>query len=69
MLMWFLLLFNIAVPNEGFIQVVVPRSVLITEMVVLLVLGFFLAVASMYLSMVEIQKHYRLNNQTSLTSD
>jgi len=69
LIMWFLLIFNIAVPNEGFIQVIVPRSVLIAEMVVLLVIGLFLAVTSVYLSMVEIRKHYRLNNQISLTSD
>ena len=69
LLMWFLLIFNIAVPNEGFIQVIVPRSVLIAEMVVLLVIGLFLAVTSVYLSMVEIRKHYRLNNQIALTSD
>lgn len=69
MLLWFLLIFNIVVPNEGFIQVMVPRSILIAEMVVILVLGLFLAVTSMYLSMVEIQKHFRSNNKTSLFSD
>lgn len=69
LLLWFLLIFNIVVPNEGFIQVMVPRSILIAEMVVILVLGLFLAVTSMYLSMVEIQKHFRSNNKTSLFSD
>jgi hypothetical protein len=69
LLLWFLLIFNIVVPNEGFIQVMVPRSILIAEMVAILVLGLFLAVTSMYLSMVEIQKHFRSNNKTSLFSD
>ena len=66
-LLWFLLMFNIVVPNDGFIHVMVPRSVLIAEMVVMLVTGLFLAVTSMYLSLKEIQKHISLNQ--TITSD
>ena len=66
-LLWFLLMFNIIVPNDGFIHVMVPRSVLITELVALLVLGLFLAVTSMYLSFKEIQKH--IQEKQTITYD
>jgi hypothetical protein len=69
LILWFILLFNIAIPNDGFIQIAVPRSVLIAEMVIILILGLFLAVTSMYLSIVEIQKHLKINNQVPIISD
>jgi hypothetical protein len=59
LMIWFVLMFNVAVPSEGFIQITIPRPILIAQMIALLVLGSVLAVASIFLSVKEIQNHFQ----------
>ena len=58
-MIWFVLIFNVAVPSEGFIQITIPRTILIAQMIALLALGSVLAVASIFLSVKEIQNYYQ----------
>ena len=59
LMIWFVLIFNVVIPSEGFIQITIPRTILIAQMIALLVLGSVLAVASIILSVKEIQNYYQ----------